>query len=703
MQHNTQVAKLLASENVELRYGNYSTASFDVVNRVLRLPNWKDMSKQVYDLMVGHEVGHALYTPSSGWHDSKEVIESCPKGYLNVIEDCRIERMIKDKYPGLSVSFNKGYRELHDAGFFGDFDIENLLLIDRINLKSKIGNLIDVEWKNDIEKEYYRRAMSTTTFEEVIELTRELAAYQKDLNEQEEAKDEQPEASSDLGIESEVDNPEDGSEDISAEGLSEDNGNVEEVESDDETIDRLIQDVLEEQKIEDLKCETDSAFKSNESELVDSSENAPLIVNCNYCKSTLDSVICSYNKLREERKAHIKKTGSEFLFDTLSENFDAYLKQVKKNSYYAVKEFELHKAAYCYSRSQLSRKGTIDVNKLYNYKLSDQIFSEVTNLADAKDHGMVLLLDLSGSMFQTLSAVIDQLIHLIMFCKQVNIPFEVYAFAMNNDTVDKSRLGDQDMDIGHCNIITLCTSDMSKEEFKESLQWLYVRKESGTSYSNYYDLNCSLELLGSTPLVESLTIMHHVMKKFRRKFNVQIPHFVLLSDGDAQRYEVINDYDLREKRNVSKSAYYSSSPINVVLGNKVLNLDNNRPKHVTADLLKHFNDLGVKTQGFFIANRSTDYNHKIYAIADETKQSSIDLKSYCRKEATKNKSVHFKDVLGYNDFYLIKTSNLEIEDDELEIEAGANRGKIASAFKKHARNKKSSKVLLTRFGKAVAV
>ena len=62
------LAKLLAKENLSVQHGNYSTASFDVVNRVLRLPLWKDKGKDVYDLLVGHEVGHALYTPADGWH-----------------------------------------------------------------------------------------------------------------------------------------------------------------------------------------------------------------------------------------------------------------------------------------------------------------------------------------------------------------------------------------------------------------------------------------------------------------------------------------------------------------------------------------------------------------------------------------------------------------------------------------------------------
>ena len=75
------LAKLLASENLTVEHGNFPTASMDVKNRVLRLPIWKEMSGSLYDLMVLHEVGHALYTPEDGWHES-----ASKKGNLNEIK-----------------------------------------------------------------------------------------------------------------------------------------------------------------------------------------------------------------------------------------------------------------------------------------------------------------------------------------------------------------------------------------------------------------------------------------------------------------------------------------------------------------------------------------------------------------------------------------------------------------------------------------
>ena len=105
IKHKSTLAKLLAKENVTVQYGNYSTAWFDIKDRILGLPMWKDMGSDVSDLLIGHEVGHALFTPYEGWHDSPEKLKGCPRTYINVIEDARIERHIKD---GLGQS--KAYR-----------------------------------------------------------------------------------------------------------------------------------------------------------------------------------------------------------------------------------------------------------------------------------------------------------------------------------------------------------------------------------------------------------------------------------------------------------------------------------------------------------------------------------------------------------------------------------------------------------------
>ncbi len=60
---------------------------FDTKNRILYLPIWQNMTGIIYDLLVGHEVGHALYTPAEGWHDAVSDNDKNKnyKNFLNVV------------------------------------------------------------------------------------------------------------------------------------------------------------------------------------------------------------------------------------------------------------------------------------------------------------------------------------------------------------------------------------------------------------------------------------------------------------------------------------------------------------------------------------------------------------------------------------------------------------------------------------------
>ena len=153
------LAKLMATENITVLHKKVPTAYFDVKSRTLVCPILKDnMSSELYDLFMGHEVGHARNTPAEGWHDAVCERGGTFKGYLNVIEDCRIEDKIKTKYPGLRRSFYKGYEELAFDDFFGikGKDLTKLNLIDKINIHFKIGSQARVQF-SDEERPYIVR------------------------------------------------------------------------------------------------------------------------------------------------------------------------------------------------------------------------------------------------------------------------------------------------------------------------------------------------------------------------------------------------------------------------------------------------------------------------------------------------------------------------------------------------------------------
>ncbi|MCS5535117.1 MAG: hypothetical protein NZ802_04615, partial [Candidatus Poseidoniales archaeon] len=170
-----RLAKLLATENVTVEHRNVPTAAFDIKDRVLVLPNWKDITKDIYDLLVCHEVGHALWTPFEGWHGAVSTKGANYKGFLNIAEDARIEKKIKRKFPGARRSFVSGYKELIDRDFFGikDRNLASFGLIDRLNIHFKAGFGANVPFSDD-EKVWVDRMSALETFEEAVALADDL-------------------------------------------------------------------------------------------------------------------------------------------------------------------------------------------------------------------------------------------------------------------------------------------------------------------------------------------------------------------------------------------------------------------------------------------------------------------------------------------------------------------------------------------------
>jgi hypothetical protein len=183
----SQLAKLLATEDLVVEHKKVSTACFNVHTRVLTLPMWERASSTVYDLLVGHEVGHALFTPDEDWLKKVKV----PPQFVNIVEDARIEKLMKRKYAGLAKTFFNGYKELNEDDFFqiADEDISTFNLADRANLWFKIGNYINIPIERGEETEIINLISATETFADVLIAAEELYKYCKKEKEQEQKVD----------------------------------------------------------------------------------------------------------------------------------------------------------------------------------------------------------------------------------------------------------------------------------------------------------------------------------------------------------------------------------------------------------------------------------------------------------------------------------------------------------------------------------
>ena len=395
-----QLAKLLATEDLVVEHKDVSTASFNVDSRVLILPNWNKASNNVYDMLVGHEVGHALYTPNE---DISKY--SAPQSYINVTEDARIEKLIKRKFPGLSKNFFKGYWELNEQDFFEleGVELEELALIDRINLYYK-GNT-DVEFSED-EKIFLEKTGRTETFEEACHIAEEIHSYTRSL---ESGKGEQEQVS-EIEVESEMEEDDnisgdqgEGEEGDGRPDMGEDNTQYDDM-TDEELLDELNSDPVGGQSYKQIEeGMTDRNFKENIETLVGQStgrESTYLQIP----SVKLESVIVStkevwdyFDTKNKERVANAVEYGYNGRYwdphFNLKDEYETFKKSAKKEVNYLVKEFECRKSASAYARSTTARTGVLDTAKLHTYKFNEDIFKKVNIIPEGKNHGLVFILD----------------------------------------------------------------------------------------------------------------------------------------------------------------------------------------------------------------------------------------------------------------------------------------------------------------------
>ncbi len=419
----SQLAKLLATEDLIVEHKKVETAQFNVHTRVLTLPMWEKASNIVYDLLVGHEVGHALYTPDEDWIEKVKV----PPQFVNIVEDARIEKLMKRRYPGLAKTFFNGYKELAEDDFFqiADEKIDEMNLADRVNLWFKIGNFTDILIERGEETEIINQIADTETFPEVLIAAEALYKYCKQKQQEETKIQLDSLESQQSGFNqpaSDFSDQQEGENDQEQPGETDSYGGTAEQQ-------KRPNVPVGGEKDEEPEVKTMDNLEEALKELVnrDGYENVYLELPQLDLKKIVVPNAEIHNRCRDEWSNFIEGMGyqKELIFEIPDAQFNQFKRSAQKEVNYLVKEFECRKAADSYSRASTARTGVLDCSKLHTYKYNEDLFRKVTTLADGKNHGLVFVLDWSGSMCDVMLDTVKQLFNLVWFCKKVAIPFEV--------------------------------------------------------------------------------------------------------------------------------------------------------------------------------------------------------------------------------------------------------------------------------------
>lgn len=838
------IAKLMATENIDVRFERISSAAFDLESRQLILPIYENLTDNVYSMMIAHEVSHALNTPNEGW---KETIgnDARKMAYLNIIEDARIERLIKRRYPGVVKDFDAGYKELHDRDFFGlkekNVDIASLPLIDRLNLYFKSYGNITVPFAEN-EKVWVNRVSGAVTFEDVVAIAEELYdsysnppepsspdSGEENSEENEDGSDEgegSDSESTESGEESgssngesgddfdgsdsdndgsdsgadESDSDNDGSTD-SASGSSADSGDdaedsengsadTESGEGSDSkesgSNDNASDGVDEDDSDNDSDSDSDNVSPGDEGSMNRTPSEAPEPMTQENFEEALknnaarensynhydlgtgyvvdrvfdehwtdyiDGVDVFLNEMRNEMRLHTRsylpysygyrRNNVENPF-TESDILSYYKILNKKNSKvinHMIKEFELKKSAAEHRRTMTSKTGNIDMDRLYNYKITDDIFLSHEVTPDGKNHGVIILIDFSGSMNgghgfgnNRIQNTMNQVFNFAAFCRKVGIPYRVFGFTNTMNYVPEDRgkrrneiaraandeaNGPNEMYYLHRDafrLIEIVNSSMRKNDWLLAMG--YIAAATGTIRTEDVDADYVFDTmngwLGGTPLNAALYLMPSVIRDFIEKNRLDKTIFMLFTDGGAGDTFAVNRLLTDSERN-----YYG------VRNQKYRSLDIRRadtlvdPRskdYLRSANFRHFNDMlqtfltrrirlltGAKVMGYDIrlAGKSgaRDINYdvkKVLGVENDWSQDRDRERFY-----KDNGFFHLTDLYDFDSFTFI-SEGAKVEDATIETEIrngdieNASRRALENAFIRANKKTNDSRFLVKK-------
>ena len=773
MKNKSTIAKLLSEEDIHVVYKQMETAYFNPKSRELGLPIWDESktTKDVEDLMVCHEIAHALWTPLD--MIEKAQIRKINHSFVNIVEDARIERKVQEKYRGSVSVFNRGYRDLSALDFFGigNKDVSKLNLIDRINLFFKKQ---DVKFSEE-EKVWVKKVSETKTPDDVLDLAEELYKWmeenesetdnhnsgdrpdssgEKDESGESGEKDESGESSesgeNSEGKENGNDDNKSGSDKSDASDDAEDGKDSNKGEVGDDT------DDAEDGKGEET--DSDTLKDSSPEGGVQSSGGGKAPIATTDTGSGIDSlrdknaqdriygnipdmskrdIIVSYKELIIEFDKATKSANDSYnckFYDNTLLEVETLKADSKKTVAYMVKEFEMKKSADAYARASTSKTGSLDMGKIYTYKYNDDIFKKVTTLPGATNHGMVLVLDWSGSMADNLKGTLTQLFNLIWFCRNTRIPFEVFAFSdkwknpeideyfnvKEDGTFDNFKTGD--LRTKPMNLLNIFSSSMNvKEEIKMMHNcWMIASQWNRSQYnedgSRQWPINFPSYLnLGGTPLNEAIIAMMDIVPKFKSDTGVQKVNTVFLTDGASNTLAGIWDYKLdpltgehnQTSNSIPRGWRWSLEGESILMitdpkTNKTYKVPGGE---VTNTLLKILKDrvYDMNIIGFFIAGRGR--TGKVDKRTLMGLQSGMDWEEIKKQVKFINKEKYIAIThAGYDEYYILPGGNsLMVENDGLGDDLiGASKAKLKTAFGKSMKGKISSRQLLNKFVKLVA-
>jgi len=702
----SQLAKLLATEDLIVEHKKVETAEFNVHTRVLTLPKWEKASNNVYDALVSHEVGHALYTPDRDW--TKEI--QIPQAFVNIVEDVRIEKLMKRRYAGIAKTFYNGYNELNDQDFF-DIDGKDLTdfnLADRINLYCKVGAWNDISF-SDAETPIVRLIENAETFDDTLSAAEALYNLCKEELENKQTQEIDIEQDSDIDLKGSGDrsfdssddsdstvpesgssnSPESGSgSDVAPSGMDAGGDSVEEPEVRTEnTLAEALKDLT------DTRSNLENTYfelpKLNLKHVIIPNEFIHKIIDLSWI---------------DQQEIWNKHSGISDIFEETDEKYFEFKRNAQKEVNYLVKEFECKKSASAYARATTARTGVLDTANLHTYKYNEDLFKKISVVPDGKNHGLVFILDWSGSMSNVILDTLKQLYNLIWFCKKVSIPFEVYAFTNDFPPMEHYKSAyekKEGLALVHENfsLMNLFSSKVKGKDLENQLKNMFrIGMCSDHNHWTRFSIPLGMNLSG-TPLNETIIALHQILPQFKKQHNLEKVQCVILTDGEGSPLRFSKTFERYDDESYMGSNYIHER---CILRNRKtgytyscagMSYFSDMSTILLKDLRQSFLDVNFIGIRVLSSRDAGQFVRQHVGYEDDTYEKIM-------RQWKKDKAFSIKDA-GYHSYFGLSASALA-NDDEFEVQEDATKAQIKRAFVKSLKTKKMNKKILGEFIELVA-
>jgi hypothetical protein len=363
-------------------------------------------------------------------------------------------------------------------------------------------------------------------------------------------------------------------------------------------------------------------------------------------------------------------------------------------------EFERKKSAEVYKKSKITDTGDLNPTKLYRYKLLDDvIFKKRMKVYKGKSHGIVLLLDKSGSMQRQIKESIEQILILAMFCRKIGVPFVAYGFTsqLSGNQYSKAQWNTQsgDLIMSNVSLREIINSEVSAKDFREIMEYqllLASLHEKGHVPRE--------EDLQSTPLNEALVAMDPILQTFRQRTRVDLLNLIIVQDGDTDGNTIISRGD---RGSDYMRVYGSSKDYRYVLRDRDSSMswmmDAGATKRTsTAVILKWLQHrTGVCVFGFYIVP-PCDIGHAFNYYADKYGNSADPMTAPKLKKMFREDRYLESYTDGYTRFCFILVSKNEAEElNDILKTQDYTKTKLGNAFAQMFRRKNTNRVLATKF------